>query len=121
MKENSQDPRISFIIGQFRRGAIVLDYGCQDDDKSMQDAGWSSVQKAVDALDSFGPEGRQALIPLLDDPEPAIRVMAAGYLVRTTPRRALAVLKEINETSAAEASMTAFRLLRRHARGELNM
>jgi len=87
----------------------------------MQTAGWNSVQKAVDMLDSFGPEGRQSLVALLADPDPAIRVMAAGYLVKVMPEGALAILNETRETCPAEARQTAFRLLRRHARGDLNM
>ena len=48
---------------------------------------------AWEALRAFGAQGRDALLPLLDDPRPSIAVMAAAFLLRHAPDRSLAVLR----------------------------
>jgi len=104
------------MTAQFKRAAIVYHWGYEDDDELMKQAGLRSANEAIEVLDSYK-DGRLALVPFLDDPDPSVRVMAAGYLVKVIPERALAVLKELDERCLTRAHMTAFWFLQRHELG----
>jgi hypothetical protein len=121
MSGMKQDPLIPFLIERFKRGAIVTHFGYEDEEDAMQLAGINSVKRAIEILDMFGPEARLALLPLLEDPDPGVRVFAAGYLVKAAPHHALPVLKEISELCLTEARMTARQMLWRRERGELGL
>ncbi len=71
-------------------------------------------------LDALGPHGRDALIPLLEDSQPAVRVWAAAALLKIIPERALAVLHEIKTRSLSDARMIACRLLILYEEGQLD-
>jgi hypothetical protein len=107
---------IPAMTAQFKRAAIVYHWGYEYDDARMQFAGKKSAEEAISALDTCK-DGRLALVPYLDDPDPSVRVMAAGYLVKVMPERALAVLKELDERCMTRAHMTAFWFLQRHENG----
>lgn len=108
---------IATCTAQFKRAAIVYHWGYEDDDRDMQYAGRRSMEEAITALDTCK-DGRVALVPFLDDPDPSVRVFAAGYLVKIMPERALAVLKELDERCLTRAHMTAFWFLQRHENGK---
>ncbi len=121
MSRKKQTPMLQLLIGRFKRAAIVTHFGYEDEDAAIQRAGIASAKRAIEEIDAFGSGARLALVPLLDDPDPSIRVFAAGHLVKVTPERALAVLKEINERCPTLAQMTASDMLWRHRHGELKM
>jgi hypothetical protein len=112
---------IQFLVEQFKRGALVTHFGYDEEDSAMQLSGIECVKRAIRALDSFGPEGREGLIPLLEDPDWSIRVFAAGYLVKVMPEQALDVLKDIFLRCPTRAYWTASTMLQRYDRGELDM
>lgn len=107
---------IPMMVAQLKRAAIVYHWGYEYDDRRMQGAGKRSALEAIQALDTCK-DGRMALAPLLDDPDPSVRVFAAGFLVKVMPERALAVLKELDERCLTRAHMTAFWFLKRHEYG----
>jgi HEAT repeat protein len=121
MSEQRPDPLIPFLVERFKRGAIVANFGYQDEDNAMQLAGLNSAKRAIETLDGFGADGRKALVPLLDDPNPAIRVLAARYLVKIMPETALAVLRHIERTYPDEAGTSAARILWSYERGDFKM
>jgi hypothetical protein len=121
MNAKQQDPLIPFILEQFKRAAIVCDYGYEDEDNEMQIAGLKSARRAVQTLEALDADGRQFLAPLLDDPNPAVQVLAAAYLVKIMPERALAVLRHLRDYCLDQPRMTAARMLRNHDRGDLNL
>jgi hypothetical protein len=110
-----------FVVEQFKRGAIVAHFGYEDEDRAMQRVGLKSAHRAVQILDTEGDDGRLALVPLLEDPDWGIRVLAAGYLVKVIPERALAVLQEIDEQCPTRARMTASHMLWDHKHGYLKL
>lgn len=71
------------------------------------------------ATQALGPQGRQALIPLLEHSPPCVRAYAAAALVKIIPERALSVLYEIRDRSVSNANMTAARLLIIYEEGNL--
>lgn len=120
MKQEFYSSLVESMIEKFKRAAIVYHFGCQDDDKAMEKAGFHSLGVAMLVLDDLA-AGRRFLVPLLDDPDPSIRVFAAGYLVKIMPERALPVLKELEDTCLTEARMTACHMLIGHKHGELKL
>jgi len=52
----------------------------------------------VATLDARSPEGRLALMPLLDHPDPAVRASAGAQLLKRVPERALPVLNKIRDS-----------------------
>jgi hypothetical protein len=76
-------------------------------------------KRVVNHLDLYGPQGREALLPLLEDPEWNIRATAAAYLLKIMPQRALDVLQSVTtQRPTARIRMSAFQILRSIERGE---
>jgi hypothetical protein len=121
MPGNKQSSSNMHLIDQFKRAAVVCDFGYRDEDNAMQLAGLRSADRAVQALEASESAGRKELAALLSDPDPAIRVLAAGYLVKVMPDKALEVLEDIRERCLTEARMTASRMLRNYERGDFNL
>jgi hypothetical protein len=121
MTDAKPDPLTAFLIERFKHAALVAHYGHEDEDDALQIAGINAAERAVQGLDAIGPDGRRALIPLLDDPDWGIRAYTAGYLVRLFPDRALAVLEEISTRAPTAARMTACRMQIAHEQGRLNL
>jgi hypothetical protein len=116
-----QEPAfIRHLIGQFKRGAIVAHFGYEDENYAMQRVGLKSAQQVVTVLDTYE-DGREALVPLLDDPDQGIRVIAASHLLKTMPERALAVIEEIHERCPTEARLTAASILISREAGILDL
>jgi len=109
---------VRFLVEQFKRAAIVTLFGDEDEDRAMQLAGIRSAKRAIRSLDAFG--AREALVPLLEDPDWGIRAFAAGYLLKITPERALPVLKDIYLYGSARVRMRASDWLRSYECGEPN-
>ena len=112
MARQVHDPLSEALVERFKRAAIVAHCGHEDEDLAMQSAGIAAARRAVETLDALRSDGRQALVPLLDDPDWGVRAYAAGYLLERMPARALTVLKDIDARCPTSASMTAYRMLR---------
>ncbi len=121
MSGKKQNLVIRYLVEQFSRAAIVTHFGYEDEDNAMQLAGLRSAKQAIQVLDTFGPDARLALVPLLDDPDWSIRVFAAGYLAKIMPERALPALQDIRLRAPTRARMTAFNMLQANERGELDL
>ncbi len=94
-------------------------YSARDDDEfKKQKNAVTHVNKIVESLDTFGAEGRLALIPLLDDPDQGIRTFAAADLLKVIPERAVAVLKEIERGPTYFPRITAGNFLESYAKGK---
>ncbi|HLZ65461.1 MAG TPA: HEAT repeat domain-containing protein [Aliidongia sp.] len=121
MPQHNDEKSIHQLVEQFKAGAILYHQGLEDEKLAVQRRGQKAVLSAIQELDAFGPEGRNNLIPLLDHPDPGVRVYAAGTLVKVIPERALAVLKEIDDFGMTRAHMTAFHMLWSHTHGGLKL
>jgi len=118
MEMQQQHPLVEWLIGQFKRGAIVTHFGYQDENDAMQTAGIAGAKEAVEILDDLGSDPRSALIPLLEDPDWSVRVFAAIYLKKTHPLQALAALNDIRSRCPTNAQWTAVRALGDFESGE---
>ena len=111
---------IGSILDRFKTGALLNAEGRYYSDRKLSDEGLRLIRQSLKELDSLGPDSRNALIPLLDDPTPIIRVRAAASLVNIIPERALAVLEEIRDRSLSDANSTASNVLILYEQGLLN-
>jgi len=120
---NEKGERLAFrlLTERFKRSAMATNFGYMDKDQALQTAGLRALTRAVRDLDLFGPDARLALVPLLDDLDPSIRVFAAGYLIKAVPDRALSVLQDLDSNGPFDVSMTAGSMLRNYRNGKLNM
>jgi hypothetical protein len=111
---------VPMLAAQFRRAALVRGFGHEDEDLVMQRAGIAAVRRTVQEFDAFGPDARLAgQGPLLEDPDPNVRVMAATCLVLTAPELALPVLEDLDQHDTSRASIRAMHALRNYRDGEL--
>jgi hypothetical protein len=113
--------KVTAIVEQFKVGAAMYDAAYEDEDIDAQKEGIKIARAAIRSLDDIGTDGRKALIPLLHDPNPGIRVYAAGCLVKTVPDQAISVLTEIRDRCLTRTHMTAFRFLWSHENGGLKL
>jgi hypothetical protein len=120
MAPENQD-QMHAIVEQFKRGANRYHEGREDEDIQVQGEGKKDVFSALRALDALGPHGRDALIPLLDDPNPGIRVYAAGSLVKRMPELALPVLEDIKDYCITLAHRSASDMLWKYGKGILGL
>jgi hypothetical protein len=119
LSESNRKRVLNFYVERFRRAAIVTHFGQIDEDKAMQNAGMKAAKRIVDDLDVLGPEGREALIPLLDDSDWDVGACAAAYLLKVKPRQAVAALENIRTHGPTpDVRMDAFLILRSFERGE---
>jgi hypothetical protein len=85
------------LIENYKKSTMDYYSACDAENFAKQKSTGSRVNQIVQRLDSYGAEGRLALIPLLDDADQGIRTFAAADLLKVIPDRAIAVLKEIEK------------------------
>lgn len=108
------------LTEQFKHAAIVRGFGHEDEDHALQRAGLRAIRRTAQEFDAIGPEARLVgLVPLLDDPDPNIRVMAAACLALVMPERAIPVLEHIDKYDPTRASMQTMHLLSPYREGKL--
>lgn len=115
------DARRAVLIEGFRNGARLFHIGAFLDERPLKERGLDICRYSVEQIESDFPESRRVLEPLLDDPDPGVQVLAAGYLAQLFPERAIALLRHIDETCETEAGMTAFDFLEMHRQGMLEL
>lgn len=118
MTKKGSHPTILDLISQYKQATTTYFEACDNEHFKTQKAEMDRVNRIVDALDSFGAAGRLALIPLLDDADQGIRVLAAAYLLKVIPDRAVAVLKEIQRGQTIFPKLTAGEFLDSYAKGK---
>jgi hypothetical protein len=116
-----QASNVATIIERFKMGALLVDEARENFDADTEIEGIKMIRESLKELDTPGPDGRNALVPLLDDPAPAIRAYAAGALVKIVPDRALTVLHEIRDRCLTVAHLIAGNLLILHEHGGLTL
>jgi hypothetical protein len=97
MATKGSHQNIQDLIEEIKQSTKAYYSACDDENFRKQKAEVDHANKIIDALDSFGVEGRLALTPLLDDADQGIRVVAAAFLLKVIPDRAIAVLEAIRK------------------------
>lgn len=113
---------VPYATGRFRRGALVRGFGHEDDDRAMERVGFRAVRRACQEFYACGECERGRLLgltPLLNDPDPNIRVMAAVCLVLFVPEKALPVLEELDNYGPSKVSIQAMIYLRQYRDGQM--
>ena len=118
MARKESQPTIRDLVENFKQSTVAYYSARDDDDFKTQETAGTRVNKIIEALDSFGAEGRLALIPLLDDADQGIRTFAAADLLKVIPERAIAVLKEIARGPTYFPRITAGNFLDSYAKGK---
>jgi hypothetical protein len=106
------DPRITAqqelaLVRQFREGALIYHFGLFMADNAIQDKGLDIEDRATDTLEALRPDGLLAILPLLDDPDPAVRSGTAARLLDVMEERAIVILEELKDCDHLEASTSA--------------
>ena len=82
MSKKGSHPTILDLIKNYKQSTKAY-FGARDNEQfHKQKLAMDRVNRVVEALDSFGVEGRRALIPLLADADQGIRVFAAADLLK---------------------------------------
>jgi hypothetical protein len=113
----SNPGEIADAVEQFKKGALLYQHGQFMDDSKLMIAGIKMCRAAADRVDQ-GPEGRLALLPLLEHTDEHIQAFAATYLYRVAPEKALAVLEYLDKYRYTSAERVAWDMLRAIKRGD---
>jgi hypothetical protein len=108
MNQHQQD---TAWIKQFRETVILRqrsDFLGMDE---ISDAAMKKYNDMIEARDILGPSGRDILIPLLQDTEDSVRVVAAANLLEQREDIALPVLLDVEENCVTEAYYRSSRVL----------
>lgn len=106
------------LVTKFKQSAAAYYSACDAENFKKQKQEVGRTNEIIKSLDSFGPEGRLALVPLLDDADHGIRTVAAAFLLKVIPVRATAVLEDIRKGLTHFPRMDAGRLLESYAKGK---
>lgn len=118
MARNESQRTIQGLIEIYKQSTTAYYDACDDDDFARQKTAGRRVNQIARDLDSFGVDGRFALIPLLDDADQGIRTFAAADLLKVIPERASAVLEEIRKGPTYFPRLAAGRFLASYADGK---
>ena len=84
------------------------------DSEQLQDQGIDLILEAIKQLKPYGADGRQAIMRLMNDPDPGVRVMAASEMLNDRPDLAIPALEFIRDNAVDETWSTAAGTLRVH-------
>ena len=108
---------IQGLVAEYKQFTVDYYTACEGENFEKQKKAGSRVNQIVLDLDSFGAEGRLALVPLLDDADQGVRVFAAADLLRVMPERAVAVLEEIRKGPTIFPRLDAISFLKSYTEG----
>jgi hypothetical protein len=120
MVEKGYQQTIQDLVENFKQSAIDYYSACDDDNFAKQKTVGNRRSKIVQKLDAFGTQGRLALIPLLDDADQGVRVLAAAFLLKVSPEQAIPVLHEISKGPKFFPRIGAGDFLDSYAKGKWN-
>ena len=96
----SVEERISCLAVAFRFAADLRSIGYEElDDQETGDKATDAAIEAAQKLKAIYPEGSEALVGLLNDPNVSIRGFAAVQLLDEMPKQAIPVIEEIQRTA----------------------
>ena len=100
----TQQERVASLVRGIRFGAR-LSHTLHDElgDTIGENQVVDLMHEAVHQLDRLDP-GRNALLPLLGDPDAGVRAYAGAYLIKLMPDRAIAVLRDVEEKEDANSA-----------------
>lgn len=104
-------------IEQFKRAAILFHGGIFLGIQPIEQAASKACGKLIRKLDADCPNGREILIPLLQDKDPNVQVIAAQYLLASHPELALPVLRHLKTRPPLAVADTAGYLIMAHEDG----
>ena len=116
IKKNSKHT-IQTLVEKYKQSTIDYYLACYDDNFAKQKTAGSHVNQIAKTLDTFGDEGRLALISLLDDPDHGVRTFVAADLLKIDPKRAIPVLEEISKGATYFPRLDAGSFLESYAKG----
>ncbi|WP_296714222.1 hypothetical protein [Rhodoblastus sp.] len=118
MAIKGSQPAIPDLVEELKQSAMTYYSACDDENFRKQKVEVKHTSKIIEALDCFGAEGRLALVPLLDDPDQGIRVVAAAFLLKPFPERAIAALEEVRTGPTYFPRMDAWNFLESYTKGK---
>lgn len=119
MTKKVYNSEIDNLIEMFRQSAIDYYVACDNEEFKKQKVEVNRGKNIAERLDSFGENGRLALAPLLDDPDQGVRVVAAFFLLKTNPERAIAALEDVRKSPTFFQRIDAGNFLEGYAQGKL--
>jgi hypothetical protein len=118
MQDSSEDARVDALVMKFVEGTKLYFEGLSIFDNKRQSKGVKKLRGAAMALDEIGTGRHDALARLLDSDDPELCVMAAGYLMKVMPERALALAQKVEDMTLGHISFVATTLLFAHKWGD---
>jgi hypothetical protein len=124
------DDDVPTLVKKFAEFAVKVADANEAEDRHRAASYISRLIAVVATLDARAPEGRLALAPLLDHPDPSVRGSAGTYLLKRMPEKVLPILEKLRElrdpTGAKhprwrQASDSAWLALRLYESGDLNV
>jgi hypothetical protein len=95
----------SKLVAEFQAASKLYFEGRETYNSRKQDKGLKTAIRVVKALDALGSGHRAALVPLLESGDVEVIAMAANFLIKIVPERALAIMREIDAKGSGPTSM----------------
>ena len=95
------------LLERFRKGAKLAHLGALLENEEIELKAFDQYKDALKKLEAKSPAGRDALIPLLSDPDSEIRTVACAFLINRHPDVVMPILDEIIEEWGTPAASSA--------------
>ena len=103
----TDDETIQNLLEEFRKGAKLAHLGAFLESRKIELKAFAQYKKALTKLEAKSPAGRDALIPLLSDPDSEIRTVACAFLINRHPGLVMPILDEIIQEWGTPAASSA--------------
>ena len=92
------DDDVPTLLAKFTDFAMKAADADREEDRHRAESYMSRKFAIVATLDARSPDGRLALVPLLDHSDPSVRGSASTYLLKRMPEKVLPILEKIRES-----------------------
>ncbi|HTW33060.1 MAG TPA: hypothetical protein VMD53_00475 [Rhizomicrobium sp.] len=92
------DDDVPTLLAKFTDFAMKAADADREEDRHRAGSYMSRKFAIVATLDARSPDGRLALVPLLDHSDPSVRGSAGTYLLKRMPEKVLPILQKIRDT-----------------------
>ncbi len=98
---------IESLLEEYKKGAKLAHIGALLQSEEIERQAFAIYKGALAKLEALSPLGRDVILPLLEDPDPEIKVTACAHLVTRHPRLVMPILEELIAERWPEAAQSA--------------
>lgn len=110
---------VARMVAKYAKAASLHGRATREGDQELANRSYQRMARVCRALRERGPDAQSALLPLVSDPDPAVRGWAASHALEFAPEVASQALSELASGPPSPERLSAEVVLREWRRGAL--